>query len=141
MQGRAALTPGHTSGEAMAWLPGRTHLSPVVALPTLSAVIMEGQDNSTEFLSGSGSREHSRIHYLSSQQDKADLHMGPSSDRQSKAQTPVVPRVAQTWRQTQEVNVGKWLLGHIWLERKFNHRYYLPHHPTRAVGISHCILP
>lgn len=85
-------------------------MSPVVALSTLSAMIMEGQVNSTEFLSGSCSRVHSRIHYLSSQLDRADLHMGPSSDRQSKAQTPVVPRVAQTWRQTQEVNVGRWVL-------------------------------
>ena len=36
--------------------------------------------------------------------------MGPSSDRQSNAQTPVVPRVAQTWRKIEEVNVRRWAL-------------------------------
>lgn len=81
----------------------------MLALPTLSALTTERQAKLTELVSGSCSREHflENLLLVFLARPGRHLQMGPSSDRESNAQTPVVPSVAQTWRTKQEVNTGK----------------------------------
>lgn len=90
-------TPGESS-DLLAW--EEIPLTYVLALPTLSALTTEGQANLTELVLGSCSREHfwKNVLLVFLARQGRHLQMGPSSDRESNAQTPVVPSVAQTWR-------------------------------------------
>lgn len=124
-------------GKALTWLPGRSTCDLWWLFPYLSLCC--DQERVSKFHRASfrflfwGTFSHSLLVFLARQ--GRHLQMGPSSDRQSNAHTPVVPSVAQTWRKIKEVNVGRWAREIHWARKKrLNHRYFLscPSHYNTA---------